>query len=161
MTTTIDIPRTTVFAQVARRTEWQGTRSPEGRDYDRLALSESDKSLFHSFFDEAAMHAVDICRPFLQRVGNTDESLSMTLSLPEGSDHAGLGKTMESMLTAHVLALWQEIVAPQRAHDTFSRRDDFSLKIQSILYHHQAPRRKWRAESGERREERGEGRAES
>ncbi len=141
MLSTITIPRKSVFAQVARRTEWQGTRSPEDRDYDRLALSESDKSLFHSFFDEAAMHAIDICRPFLQRAGNTDESLSLTLSLPEGSDPAGLEKTMESMLTSHVLGLWQEIVAPQRADGAFARRDDYSLKLQSILYHHPAPKR--------------------
>ncbi len=140
MNSTITIPRKSVFSQVARRTEWQGTRSPEDRDYERLALAESDKSLFHSFFDEAAMHAIDICRPFLQRASNTDESLSLTLSLPEGSDAAGLGKTMESMLTAHVLALWQEIVAPARSAATFARRDDYSLKLQSILYHHPAPR---------------------
>ncbi len=87
------------------------------------------------------MHAIDICRPFLQRVSNTDESLSLTLSLPEGGDPAGLEKTMESMLTSHVLALWQEIVAPQRAAATFLRRDDYSLKLQSILYHHPAPKR--------------------
>ncbi len=141
MITTITIPRKSVFAQVARRTEWQGTRSPEDRDYDRLALSESDKSLFHSFFDEAAMHAVDVCRPFLQRVGNTDESLTLTLTLPEGSDPVGLEKTMENMLTSHVLALWQEIVAPARSAATFARRDDYSLKLQSILYHHPAPKR--------------------
>ncbi len=141
MNSTITIARKSVFAQVARRTEWQGTRSPEGCDYDRLALSESDKSLFHSFFDEAAMHAVDICRPFLQRVGNTDESLTMTLSLAEGSDPAGLEKTMENMLISHVLGLWQEIVAPARSAATFARRDDYGLKLQSILYHHPAPRR--------------------
>ncbi len=141
MNSTIKITRKSVFAQVARRTEWQGTRSPEDRDYDRLALSESDKSLFHSFFDEAAMHAIDICRPFLQRVGNTDESLSLTLSLAEESDPVGLEKTMENMLTSHVLGLWQEIVAPQRAAATFARRDDYSLKLQSIIYHHPAPKR--------------------
>ncbi len=141
MNSTIKITGKSVFAQVARRTEWQGTRSPEDRDYDRLALSESDKSLFHSFFDEAAMHAIDICRPFLQRVGNTDESLSLTLSLAEESDPVGLEKTMENMLTSHVLGLWQEIVAPQRAAATFARRDDYSLKLQSIIYHHPAPKR--------------------
>ncbi len=140
MLSTINILRKSVFAQVARRTEWQGTRSPEDRDYDRLALSESDKTLFHSFFDEAAMHAIDICRPFLQRVSNTDESLSLTLALSEGCDAAGLEKTMESMLTSHVLALWQEIVAPGRSAGTFLRRDDYCLKLQSILYHHPAPR---------------------
>ncbi len=86
------------------------------------------------------MHAIDICRPFLQRVSNTDESLSLTLALSEGCDAVGLEKTMESMLTSHVLALWQEIVAPGRCGGTFLRRDEYGLKIQSILYHHPAPR---------------------
>ncbi len=133
MQTTITIPRQTVFNQVARRTEWQGTRSPQDNDYDRLALSESDKALFHSFFDEAAMHAIDICRPFLKKVANTDEALSMTLTLQEGSDTASLSKACESMLTSHVLALWQEIVSPQRSAATFLRRDDYALKLQPIL----------------------------
>lgn len=141
METVITINRKTVFVQVARRTEWQGTRSPQDNDYDRLALSESDKALFHSFFDEAAMHAIDICRPFLTRVSNTDESLSMTIRATEGCDIAALEKTMENMLTSHVLALWQEIVSPQRSAATFSRRDDYSLKLQSLLYHHPAPKR--------------------
>lgn len=139
METYIEITRKSVFAQVARRTEWQGTRSPEDRDYERLALSESDKALFHSFFDEAAMHAVDICRPFLQRVSNTDEALSMTLSLTNDPDTDSLKTTTGNMLTSHVLALWQEIVSPQRAPSSFSRRDDYALKLQSILYHHPVP----------------------
>ena len=142
MEISIEITRKSVFTQVARRTEWQRTRSPEDRDYDRLALSESDKALFHSFFDEAAMHAIDICRPFLQRTANTDEALSMTLTLPNDPDTASLKTTIENMLTSHILALWQEIVSPQRAATSLSRRDDYSLKLQSILYHHPIPVRK-------------------
>ena len=141
MDSTITIPRMQVFTQVARRTEWQGTRSPQDNDYDRLALSEADKSLFHSFFDEAAMHAVDICRPFLKSVANTDDSLSMTIAVNDTTDTVSLQKTVENMLTSHVLALWQEIVSPERSGSTFSRRDDYALKLQSILYHHPAPRR--------------------
>ncbi len=137
----IEIPRQSVFNQVSRRTEWQGTRSPEDRDYDRLTLSEADKSLFHSFFDEAAMHIIDICRPFLSRVANTDQSLALTLTLSEGYDPTGLAPAAENLLTTHVLALWQEIVAPRRSSATFLRRDDYALKLQSILYHHPAPKR--------------------
>ncbi len=138
METTIEIKRDTVFCNTARRMEWQGTRSPEERDYDRLALSEGDKALFQSFFDEAAMHAIDICRPFLRRVANNDQSLLMTLCSPEETDAESLAKTMENMIVAHVLGLWQEIVSPQRAASSFSRRDDYALKLQSILYHHTA-----------------------
>ena len=141
METTIKTHRTTVFSQVAKRTEWQGSRSPQDRDYDRLALSEADKSLFHSFFDEAAMHAIDLCRPFLKQAANTDDALSLSLSIPDGSDVASLEKTTENMLTSHVLALWQEIVSPQRAAGSFSRRDEYACKLQSILYHHPAPKR--------------------
>ena len=141
METSIEIKRATVFAQVARRTEWQGTRGPEDKDYGRLTLSEADKALFHSFFDEAAMHAVDLCRPFLRRVANTDEALTLTLSIAECPDSGSLAKTAENMLTAHVLALWQEIVSPSRSEATFMRRDDYALKLQSILYHHPVPTR--------------------
>lgn len=141
MEKTIKIPRQSVFCQVARRTEWQGTRSPQDNNYDRLALSESDKALFHSFFDEAAMHAIDLSRPFLNQAANTDEALSLTLSLNQDCDTDSLTKTIENMLTSHVLALWQEIVSPQRAPTSFSRRDDYALKLQSILYHHPAPKR--------------------
>ncbi len=142
METSISIPRSAVFSQVARRTEWQGTRSPEDRDYERLTLSSSDKALFHSFFDEAAMHAIDLCRPFLQRVANTDEALTLTLRLTEGPDSDSLQKTLENLLTSHVLTLWQEIVSPARAAATLSRRDDYALKLQSILYYHPVPARK-------------------
>lgn len=141
MEISIEITRKSVFVQVSRRTEWQGIRAPEDRDYASLALSESETSLFHSFFDEAAMHAIDLCRPFLQRAENTDESLVMTLTLTNGCDPTGLEKTTENMLTSHVLALWQEILAPQSAAATFARRDDYAIKMQSILYHHPAPAR--------------------
>lgn len=139
MDTTIEIKRQTVFSQVARRTEWQGSRSPEDRDYDRLTLSEGDKALFHSFFDEAAMHVIDLCRPFLRRVANTDDALSMTIRLTEGPDSDTFGKTLENVLTSHVLALWQEIVSPSRAAASFARRDEYALKLQSILYFHPVP----------------------
>ena len=141
----IEIKRQAVFSQVARRTEWQGTRSPQESDYSRLSLSEADKALFHSFFDEAAMHAIDICRPFLTQVANTDESLSLTLTVADTTDTVSLEKTAENMLTSHVLALWQEIVSPERCGAAFTRRDDYALKLQSILYHHPAPRRGGRA----------------
>lgn len=139
METTIEIKREDIFSQVARRTEWQGTRSPEDNDYSRLTLSDADRALFHSFFDEAAMHAIDICRPFLRRAANTDEALSMTLCVQEGPGECNLAKTTEGMITSHVLGLWQEIVSPQRAQGSFVRRDEYALKLQSILYHHPAP----------------------
>ena len=142
MEISIEIKRQTVFAQVARRTEWQGTRSPQDNDYDRLTLSEADKALFHSFFDEAAMHAIDICRPFLKKVANTDEALSINLNVTDGCDAGSLEKTTENMLTSHVLALWQEIVCPQRVEASFTRRDDYALKLQSILYYHPVPKKR-------------------
>lgn len=141
METTITVKREKVFSQAARRTEWQGTRSPENPDYSRLALSEADKALFHSFFDEASMHAIDICRPFLRRAANTDEALTLTLNVAEGPDTGSLGLTAENMLTSHVLSLWQEITAPERARASMERRDDYALKLQSILYHHPVPAR--------------------
>ena len=141
MEISITITRSSVFCKVARRTEWHGTRSPQDKDYDRLALSEADNALFHSFFDEAAMHAIDICRPFLKSASNTDEALRMALNVAAESDTSGLEKTMENMLTSHVLSLWQEIVAPGMPPATLTRRDDYALKLQSILYHHAAPKR--------------------
>ena len=141
MEISVKIPRQTVFRQVARRMEWQGTRAPEDRDYDRLSLSESDKALFHSFFDEAAMHAIDICRQMLKSVSNTDEQLKLQLSISDSADSLQLSTAIENMMTAHIVGLWQEIVSPQRSGATFSRRDDYALKLQSILYHHHAPRR--------------------
>lgn len=137
----IEIKRTDVFRQVARRTEWQGTRSPEERDYERLTLSESDMTLFHSFFDEAAMHAIDLCRPFLKSASNTDEALTMTVMVNDGTDSVNLKTTVENMLSSHALSLWQEIVSPQRAVGSLSRRDDYALKLESILYHHPVPKR--------------------
>ena len=147
METTIEIKRTAVFSQVARRTEWQGTRSPEDRDYDRLSLSEADKALFHSFFDEAAMHTIDICRPFLRRVSNTDSALTLIMNVTEGPDTDCLAKTIENIVVAHVLGLWQEIVSPQRVSATFMRRDEYSLKLQSILDYHPVTVRRGTLES--------------
>ena len=141
MEISIKIKRDAVFRQVARRTEWQGTRSPEDCDYDRLTLSEADKALFHSFFDEAAMYAVDLCRPFLRRVSNTDAALTLSVAVTECPESDSLAKAAENMLTAHVLGLWQEIVSPARATATFERRDDYACRLQSILYHHPAPTR--------------------
>ena len=139
METIVNITRDAVFRQVARRMEWVGTRSPEDRDYERVAMSESDKNLYHSFFDEAVMHAIDICRPFLRSVSNTDEALTLQLSIREESDHASLAMTVSNMLSMHVLALWQEIVSPERAANAYAKRDDYASKLQSILYHHPAP----------------------
>ena len=142
METTVIIPRNSIFRHVARRMEWTGTRSPEDSDYSRVALSEADRSLLHSFFDEAAMHAVDLCRPFLTSVANTDASLALALSLPDSTDLLTLKTTTENMMAAHVLALWQEIVCPARSSASYSKRDDYALKLQAILYHHPAPKRK-------------------
>ena len=66
----------------------------------------------------------------------------MTLTLQEGPEADNLGKTAEGLITSHVLGLWQEIVSPQSAAVAFARRDEYSLKLQSILYHHPAPGRR-------------------
>lgn len=139
METSITIRRDTVFRQVARRMEWVSTRSPEENDYDRLAISESDKGLYHAFFDEAAMHAIDIFRPFLLSVSNTDESLTLNLDVSAEADINTLGMTAANMVAMHVLALWLEIVSPPRASSGYAKRDDSACKIQSILYFHSAP----------------------
>lgn len=142
MDTTITINRETIFSKTARRMDWEGTRSPsDANEYDRVAIAESDRALFHSLFDEAAMHAIDMCRPFMKKASNSDKALSLILSLSESADKEALTLTLENLLSYHVLALWLEIVAPDRASAIFSKRDDFAFKVQAILYHHPAPRR--------------------
>lgn len=139
----IKISRDSVFKGVSRRMEWEGTRSPLEQDnYGRVSVSEADRSLFQSLFDEAAMHAIDLCRPFLKTVANTDDSLTMTIAIPEDADDAGLPMAMANMMTTHVLAQWQEIVSPERAATSYAKRDDYAAKLLSILYHHRAPTRR-------------------
>lgn len=138
----IKTTRDSIFKGVARRMEWEGTRSPLEQDiYGRVSVSDADRTLFQSLFDEAAMHAIDICRPFLISSSNTDEALRMRISLPADSFTEELQLAIDNMLTTHVLAQWQEIVSPGRAATSYSRRDDYAAKILSILYHHRAPRR--------------------
>ncbi len=141
METTVIITREAVFRQVARRMEWTGTRSPKEKDYSRLALSEADKHLYQSLFDEAAMHAIDVCRVFLKSASNTDEALSLKISASEETETEMLEITFLNMMAHHVLALWQEIVAPDRADGSYCKRDDYGNKLQGILYHHKAPQR--------------------
>lgn len=137
----MQISRSAILTQVSRRMDWLGTRSPEERDYDRVALSEADTALFHALFDEAAMHAVDLCRPFLSSVANTDEGLTLEVTLPAGIDTLSFSQTMENLLSTHVLGLWQEIVTPARGVATMAKMEAISLKVQSMLYHYQAPKR--------------------
>lgn len=140
MQISVFISRDSIFRRAGRRMEWEGTRSPLEHDaYGRVSLTEADRSLFLSLFDEAAMHAVDICRPFLQSVANSDEGLNLNITLSDDADTSGLQLTLENMMTAHVLALWQEIVSPTRAAASLSKRDDNAFKLLSILYHHKAP----------------------
>lgn len=148
MLTEIRISRDDIFRRVARRMEWEGTRSPLEEDqYGRVALSDADRALFLSLFDEAAMHAVDICRPFLAAASNTDEALTLNTELPLDADRAELSQALANMMATHVLAQWQEIVSPQRAPASFARRDHAASKIESILYHHRAPVRKLKNEN--------------
>lgn len=135
------VTRSSVLTHVRRRMDWLGTRSPEERDYDRVSLSEADTALFHSFFDEAAMHAIDLCRNFLSSVSNTDEGLTLDVNLPAGIDVVNFTQTLETLLWTHVLGLWQEIVTPARAAATMAKQSSLSLKFQSLLYHNPAPKR--------------------
>lgn len=142
MEISVFITRESIFGRVRRRMEWEGTRSPLGEDaYGRVSVSEADRSLFHSFFDEAAMYAMDLCRPFLSSVSNTDDALSLRITLPDDTEDSGLSMAVGNMMASHVLAQWQEIVSPDRAQANFSRRDDYAGKTLAILYHHKAPRR--------------------
>lgn len=142
-TTTITVSRQNVFDRVARQMDWQGTRGAEGKEsYGRVAISESDSSLLHSFFDEATMHAVDICRPFLQSVSNTDDSLSLTIGLSDHSDEsvtASLHPVLFNLLSVHVLRQWLEIVDPSRAEGCAGKIRDADSKLLAALYHHPAP----------------------
>lgn len=142
MQTEIKITREDIFRKVTSRMEWEGTRNPtEGNDYGRVSVAESDISLLHSLFDEAAMHAMDLCRPFLTSASNSDESMTMRISIPPGQDAECLRMAVDNMMTSHVLAQWQDIVIPPRAQASFEKRDDYAGKVLGILYHHPAPKR--------------------
>lgn len=140
MESNITIARDAVFAKTARRMAWLAARSgEEAIDFPRVALEEADRALFHTLFDEAAMRAIDLCRPFLSSASNTDEALTLRLTLPDAPDAATLAMSLEQMLTAHVLGEWQEIVCPDRAAASFARSDEAAAKASAILYHHPAP----------------------
>lgn len=139
METTVAITRAAVFQGVAQRMEWEGDKDG---NQDLLSVSERDRSLFHSLFDEAAMHAIDICRPFLTSASNTDETLTLNLMLSKDAKAEDLPMALQTMLTTHIVALWQEMVNPARADLAAKKKDAATSKIQAILYHHPAPRRK-------------------
>lgn len=139
METTVAITRAAVFQGVAQRMEWEGDKDG---NQDLLSVSERDRSLFHSLFDEAAMHAIDICRPFLTSASNTDETLTLNLTLSKDAMAEDLPMALQTMLTTHIVALWQEMVNPSRADLAAKKKDASTSKIQAILYHHPAPRRK-------------------
>lgn len=142
MQTTIIIRRKEVFATATRRMAWVGTRGrEESPDYPRVALGEADHSLLHTFFDDAAMLAIDLCRPFLSGVSNTDEALKLRLSRSFHPDEEQLGKALGQMVEAHLLGEWQEIVCPGRAASAFARSEEAATKAAAILYHHRAPTR--------------------
>ena len=138
METTVAITRAAVFQGVAQRMEWEGDKDGS---QDLLSVSERDRSLFHSLFDEAAMHAIDICRPFLTSASNTDETLTLNLTLSKDAMAEDLPMSLQTMLTTHIVALWQEMVNPARADLAAKKKDAATSKIQAILYHHPAPRR--------------------
>lgn len=142
-TFSITIPREAVFQRVARQMEWEGTRGLHGdTQYSRVSLSESDTALLHSFFDEAAMNAIDICRPMLRSVSNTDEALTLAIALSEETDDsitATLQPTLMSMVVAKVLSQWQDIVMPEKSGRSESRHSAAETKFQASLYHHPAP----------------------
>lgn len=139
----IKITRDHIYGLVASRMEWEGTRTPaKEADYSRVSLAESDRRLLHSLFDEAAMHAIDLCRPFLESASNTDDALTLKVAIPTGQNADNFSMALKKMLTSHVLALWQDIVTPDRASATFDRRNDYATKLLAILYHHPAPKRK-------------------
>lgn len=139
METTVEITRKDVFQGVAQRMEWEGDNDG---NQDLLSVSQRDRSLFHSLFDEAAMHAIDICRPFLMSASNTDTSLTLSLSLSKDAKAEDLPMALQTMLTTHIVALWQEMVNPARAEATAKKKDAATSKVMAILYHHPAPKRK-------------------
>ncbi len=140
MQTSIIIRRDKVFATASRRMAWVGTRGrEESPDYERVVPDEADHALLHTFFDDAAMRVIDLCRPFLERVSNTDEALTLRLARGAGPDEEQLCNALEQMLEAYLLGEWQEIVCPQRAATAFARSDEAAAKAAAILYHHRAP----------------------
>lgn len=142
-TINITTTREAVFARVARQMDWHGTRGAEGTEaYGRVAISEGDRSLLHSFFDEAAMHAIDICRPFLQKVTNTDEALTLRLGISDATDataEAALEANLFNLMTVHVLRQWLEIVSPDRLESCASKIREADSRLTGALYHHPAP----------------------
>lgn len=146
MNTVLTITREEVFRSVARRMEWEGTRSPLEKDaYGRVSVSEADYSLLHSVFDEVAMQTIDVCRPFLQSVVNSDKALILNISISDsvGSEiEDSLQGAVFNMMSMSMLAQWMEIVCPDRALRVQSRCEDCKSKVLAILYHHPVPVRR-------------------
>ena len=132
-----------VFRAVARRMEWEGTRGPLEEDsYGRVSVSEADRGLLHSFFDEAAMRVIDVCRPFLRGASNDDVALRLRMECSALIDGGELQLAIDNMLAADVLAQWQGIVSPAGSGSSGRKRDECGLMVQSVLYHHQRPVRR-------------------
>lgn len=142
-TISIVIRRDDVFQRVARQMDWEGLRGLRGEsDYGRVAINPADRALLHSFFDEAAMNAIDLCRPFLKSVSNSEEALTLTLSLSDDADSA-LSETLRpavfNMLAAKVTVMWQEIVIPEKTLSSREKQSEAESSISAILYHHPRP----------------------
>ena len=118
---TIEIPKETVFEEVARTTAYLGAKgalaAASGEIYDRVATDEADSPLLGAYLDEAVASLVQRLKGMVMALNVTPERVRVTFALSGSYDDAMtpvVEQGFTAYLTAAVTADWLRMADPAK-----------------------------------------------
>ena len=162
ITVSITIIKKSVYLEVEKTTSYAG-RKAIGEDVavamDRIASTESDRTMLERYWNEACAMATECMRQFLSSVTmspslttspgavdnlSDDDDYSVTLSMPASYDRTlndGLAASLYSFFVNYIVSKWYMAAAKSDVTAYTTEAAAMLLDVRTKLYYRKAPTR--------------------
>lgn len=143
-TITITIDKASVFDEVAKATDYTGSKLP-GDDQearDRILMSDADQADLGRFWEESAMAVNETFKQMLLSGSTDSTSYTARLEVSKSFDTAltsSVESTIKSYFIASIIGQWFKFANKGEASEYFSQAAEQLLAAERLLYSRKKP----------------------
>lgn len=143
----ITISKNSVYDEVAKTTAYIGAKNKleDGKTaFDQIFVTDADLSMVERFYQESVETLKNVLKRFISGVEDNDDSLSLTLEMPDRFDkNMGDGITSSSLsfLVNSIIGKWCEITANDKVKEYADNATALLQEIKDKVYYKSKPTR--------------------
>lgn len=146
-TITLSVDKSAVYEEVAKATDYTGSKMTEDEDArDRILSTDEDLKTFSRFWEEAAAVAQDrMKRIYISGSAPREDTYTMTLEVSKAFNKElvpSIEVSLRSYFILSILGKWYKFTNKREVSDCFTEAGEMIEDVMRKLYTRMAPRRR-------------------